>query len=80
MARNSRTAVAAVETNEIVAPATRAPLALTAGVAVGETAVAAGRSATLFGKAAAISFQGARKVSAAQDEALLANLRGKYGL
>ena len=56
------------------------PLALKAGVAVGEAAVASARSATLFGKAAAISFAGARKVSAQQDEALLADLRAKYGL
>jgi hypothetical protein len=75
MARNSRTAV---ETIDPIVPAR--PLALTAGKAVGEGAVAAGRSATLFGKAAAISFQGARKVSAAQDEALLAQLRAEYGL
>lgn len=56
------------------------PFALKAGVAVGEAAVASARSATLFGKAAAISFAGARKVSAQQDEALLSDLRSKYGL
>lgn len=74
-----KTTNAVVETNEIVVPISK-PFALKAGVAAGEAAVAAGRSATLFGKAAAISFAGARKVSAAQDDALLADLRAKYGL
>lgn len=78
MAARKTTNAVVTETVAPIIPAQ--PLALKAGVAVGEAAVASARSATLFGKAAAISFAGARKVSAQQDEALLNDLRAKYGL
>jgi hypothetical protein len=73
-----KSAVVVAQSTDAIVPAR--PLALTAGKVVGEAAVATGRNATLFGKAAAISFQGARKVRAAQDDALLAQLRAEYGL